>query len=269
MKTQDKQIEAAVGSGTPEDEWLEDTRGYRVRLAHLELLGLTSLHGKKILDAGCGPGTYGLMLAQQGNEVNGLEISPRSVEVANERAKQKGVNFTAQVGDLEKLPFPDNTFDVCFCGWVLHHFPDINIAVSELVRVLKPGGIIALAEPNESNLAVRFSRFIEDLPLMRSWVLKEGWDTPNRTINKHHIYLDALKKNGIIEINLQSCYTGGMPPLPPKSRNSLKAFLSLVAIKSLVRIRGLIFAVGNKILPKPLNGSDLLITGIKSTGTTL
>ncbi len=73
---------------------------------------------------------------------------------------------------------------------------DINAAVSELARVLKPGGMIAMAEPNESNLAVRFSRFIEDLPLLRTWVLHEGWDTPNRTINKHKQYVEALAQHG-------------------------------------------------------------------------
>ena len=90
MKVQDKQAESIVGSGTPEDEWLDDTQAYRVRKTHLELLGLTSLQGKKILDAGCGPGTYGIMLAQYGNEVVGVEISPGSVQVANQRAKEKG-----------------------------------------------------------------------------------------------------------------------------------------------------------------------------------
>ena len=260
---QDKETEMLVGSGTPEDEWLEDTRGYRVRLSHLELLGLADVSGKKILDAGCGPGTYGIMMAAQGNEVKGVEISPGSVEVANRRAEEKGVDFTAQQGDLENLPFEDNTFDICYCGWVLHHFPDVNQAVSELVRVLKPGGKIALAEPNESSAAVRFSRWVEDLPLMRSWVLKEGWDTPNRTINKHYVYLDALQKNGITDISLSSCYTGGMPPLPPKSKNSIKAFFSLVAIKFLVMVRCWVFSLGNKFLKKPFNGAELLITGIK------
>jgi ubiquinone/menaquinone biosynthesis C-methylase UbiE len=263
MKTQDKRVEAIVGSGTPEDDWLENTQGYRVRKLHLDLLGLSSLRGQKILDAGCGPGTYGLMLAQQGNEVVGVEISPGGVEVANQRAKGKGVDFSAQVGDLEKLPFEDSTFDVCFCGWVLHHFPDVNAAVSELARVLKPGGIIALAEPNESNLAVRFSRFIEDLPLLRTWVLHEGWDTPNRTINKHQQYVEALVKHGIAAIKVSSCFPGGLPPLPPKPSKGVKYFISLLSIKVLVRTRRLTFAVAYRVLPKPLNGADLLITGSK------
>ena len=263
MCIQDKQTEMLVGSVTPEDEWLEDTQAYLVRNTHLELLGLASLQGKRILDAGCGPGTYGIMLAQKGNEVTGVEISPGAVNVANQRAHEKGVKFSAQAGDLENLPFKDNYIDVCFCAWVLHHFPDIDTAVSELVRVLKPGGRIAITEPNESNLAVRFSRFIEDLPLIRQWVLREGWDTPNRSINKHKKYLQALEKHGIIDIDLSSCFPGGLPPLPPKSRKGVLGFISLVAINALVRTRYFIFAVAYKLLPRPLNGADLLITGIK------
>lgn len=263
MKTQDKEQEVLVGSGTPEDEWLENTRAYTVRDEHLRLLGLSSLRGKNILDAGCGPGTYGIMLALKGNHVTGVEISPDAVAVANERAADKGADFTARVGDLESLPFPDNTFDVCFCGWVLHHFPDIDTAVGELARVLKPGGAIAFAEPNESNLAVRFSRFIEDLPLLRTWVLHEGWDTPNRTINRHTTYLASLKKHGIVNIDLFSSFPGGLPPLPPRSNKGIRGLLSLAAIKVLVRTRRSLFWVACRVLPKPLNGADLMITGIK------
>jgi SAM-dependent methyltransferase len=145
----------------------------------------------------------------------------------------------------------------------LHHFPDVNKAVSELVRVIKPGGKIAMAEPNESCATVRFSRWVEDLPLMRGWVLKEGWDSPNRTVNKHYVYIDALRKHGINYIELSSCYTGGMPPLPSKPQKGIKAFLSLIAIKTLVKIRCWVFSIGNRILKKPFNGADLLITGIK------
>lgn len=264
MKIQDKQTEIAVGSGTPEDEWLDDTQGYRVRKTHLELLHLIPSHGLRILDAGCGPGTYGIMLAQEGNEVVGIEISPDAVQVANERAKEKGVNFSARVGDLEKLPFPDNTFDICFCGWVLHHFPDMSAAVAELARVLKPSGRIALAEPNESNLAVRFSRFIEDLPLLRGWVLKAGWDTPNRTIHRHNDYIKALERQGFMDIKVSSCFPGGLPPLPPKSQKRVTNFISLLSIKVLFHLRRLIFAVAYRLLPKPLNGADLLITGTKA-----
>lgn len=263
MKTQDKRTEMIVGSGTPEDEWLEHTQGYRVREKHLELLGLNSLQGQLILDAGCGPGTYGIMLAKKGNKVVGVEISPEGARVAKERAAKKEASFMPIIGDIEKLPFEDSTFAICFCGWVLHHFPDIDTSVSELARVLKPGGMISLAEPNESNLLVRFSRFIEDLPLLRTWVLREGWDTPNRTINKHKQYVETLMKHGITDIKVSSCFPGGLPPLRIKHKKRDSNRVVMLSIKVLFYMRSLLFFIAYKLLPKPLNGADLLIIGTK------
>jgi 2-polyprenyl-3-methyl-5-hydroxy-6-metoxy-1,4-benzoquinol methylase len=263
MKIQDKQAEMEVGSGPPEDEWLEDSQGYRVRKTHLELLHLVPSQGLRILDAGCGPGTYGIMLAQEGNVVTGVEISPKAVQVANERANRKGVNFSALVGDLEGLSFEDGFFDVGFSGWVLHHFPDMNTATAELARVLKPGGKIALAEPNESNLAMRLSRFVENLPLLRRWVLNAGWDTPNRTSHRHKDYVRALEQNGFTDIVVSSCFPGGLPPLPAKSGKGI----NVLTINILVRLRRILFIAAFKILPPPLNGADLLVTGIKGTKT--
>jgi len=266
MTGQDKQAETAVGSGVPEDEWLEHTRGYRVRRKHLELLQLIPSEGQLILDAGCGPGTYGIMLAQQGNQVIGVEISPKSTQVAKERASRKGVAFYPLVGDLDRLPFKDNSFDICFCGWVLHHFPDADAAVAGFNRVLKPGGKIAIAEPNESNLAVRLSRFVEDLPLVRGWVLKAGWDTPNRTVHRHEYYVRALQRQGFTDIKVSSCFPGGLPPLPARSEKGGLSFLKLLLIHGLVRLRRLIFIAAAKVLPRPLNGGDLLITARKGDG---
>ena len=252
-----------MGSGTPKDEWLEDTRGYRVRRQHLELLQLIPSQGRLILDAGCGPGTYGIMLAQDGNEVIGVEISPQATEVAKERASQKGAAFSPVVSDLERLPFRDNNFDICFCGWILHHFPDMDTAVSEFSRVLKSGGKIALAEPNESNIAVRFSRFVEGLPLLRGWVLRAGWDTPNRTIHRYSDYIKVLERHGLTDIEVSSCFPGGLPPLPARPQKWRLSSLGLLLIHILVRLRRLLFIIADKVLPRPLNGADLLITGTK------
>ena len=263
MKTQDKQTEIIVGSGTPEDEWLEDTQGYRVRDTHLELLELSSLRGKLILDAGCGPGTYGMILAQERNNVIGLEISPPATKVARQRANEKKVKFLPVVGDLERLPFKDSSFDICFCGWVLHHFPDTSASVAELSRVLKPGGKLALAEPNESNLAMRFSRFVEDLPLLRRWTLSAGWDTPNRTVHRHKHYVEALKRHGFTDIQFTSCFPGGLPPLPIKSQRQSLSSLGQVLVHILFQLRRLLFIIAVKVLPRPLNGADLLVVGAK------
>lgn len=136
--------------------------------------------------------------------------------------------------------------------------------MAELARVLKPGGKLALAEPNESNWAVRFSRFIEDLPLVRGWVLRAGWDTPNRAVHSDELYVRALKGQGFIDIEVSSCFPGGLPPLPTKLRKTGLSSLGPLSARMLLYLRHLLFAVAVKVLPRPLNGADLLITGTKS-----
>ena len=264
MKVQNKKAEIHVGSGTPGEEWLEDPSAYLVKRTHLELLQLIPSRGQLILDAGCGPGTYGVILAQEGNDVIGVEISAKATGIAKQRADEKKVKFLPLVGDLERLPLKDNTFDTCFCGWVLHHFPDTDTSVAEIKRVLKPGGKIALAEPNESNLAMRLSRFIEDLPLIRNWLLNAGWDTPNRTVHRHKYYVEALERHGFTDIKLSSCFPGGLPPLPVKAQTSPLRFVILPLIHILFRLRHLVFTFAVKVSPRPLNGADLLVLGTKS-----
>ena len=261
---QDKKAEAIASSEPPEDEWLEDLRGYRVRRTHLELLQLIPSQNQLILDAGCGPGTYGIMLAQGGNHVVGVEISPESIVVAKERATKRGVRFSPVTGDLERLPFKHKTFDICICGWVLHHFPNTDAAVAELSRVLKPGGKIALTEPNESNIVVRFSRFIEGLTIMRGWILRAGWDSPNRTIHRHSDYIQALERHGFTNIEISSCFPRGLPPLPARPQKRGLGFGALLLIHILFHLRRLIFTIACEVLPRPLNGADLLIIGTNS-----
>jgi ubiquinone/menaquinone biosynthesis C-methylase UbiE len=260
---QDKVAEIVVGYGVPEDYWLDHPAVYRVKRAHLGSLGLIPPKSAFILDAGCGPGTYGIILAQEGGTVVGIDISFQAMQMARERAHRKSVNFVALVGDMEALPFKDSAFDVCFCGWALHHLPNIDIAVANLRRVLRPGGRVAWVEPNESNLIMRFSRFIEDLPLVRKWILRAGWDTPNRTVHTHNHYIEALERQGFTDIELSSCFPGGLPPLPIEPGATSPGFLSRGLIQLSFRLRVFLFTIAARVLPRPLNGADLLITGTR------
>jgi ubiquinone/menaquinone biosynthesis C-methylase UbiE len=263
MKVQDKKAEMDVGSVVPDDEWLDDKRTYRIKRTHLELLKVIPLQGRLILDAGCGPGTYGIILAEEGNDVIGIDISTDFVRKARDRGNQKALRFWPQIGDLERLPFKDNSFEVCFSGWVLHHFPDLDPVCGELYRVLKPGGVIALAEPNESSVAARLSRFVEDLPLIRQWVLRVGWDTPNRAVHTHDKYMKTLERQGFADIRVGSCFPGMLPPLPGKAQKRGSGLLIMFFLHVLFHLRRLIFIPLTKIFPGPLNGTDLLITATK------
>ncbi len=246
--------------------WEDSEAQCQARRKVLKLLMPTPPQGLLILDAGCGPGTYGMILAQHGNEVIGVDMSSDAVRVARDRANEQNVRFVPIVGDLERLPFKNRSFDMCFCGYTLHHFPDISTTVTELARVLKTGGKVVLAEPNGSNPAVILSSIVENL--LRGWLDRLALDTLNEVNHKTGVYTRALERQGFIHVKVSSCFSGGLPPLPNNSRKGNLNFLGLLAIRMLTRLRRLIFAIQLKVLPQPLNGSDLLITGTKARSET-
>jgi len=222
----------------------------------LHRLELLSLEDQIVLDAGCGPGTFGTILAET-NRVVGVDISRRGVVVANRRARKAGVRFVGLVADLELMPFRDGTFDICFCGWVLHHFPDVGPVVRELKRVLKPDGVLALVEPNEANIATRCSRCLEDR--FQKVVLAASLDTPSRSIHTPAYYAAVLRQYGFGDVRLSSCYSGEVPVLPRSKKRKL-GFWGTPAVRLLLAARHLLFMLSERVLPQPLNGAGLLVT---------
>ena len=102
--------------------------------------------GLDVLDFGCGPGTLSVGLARlvEPGELHGVDIEESQIAIASAAAQAGGHgNATFQVADAMDLPFEDNSFDIAHCHTVLTHVPDTQAALSEIRRVLKPGGIVA------------------------------------------------------------------------------------------------------------------------------
>ncbi len=101
----------------------------------------------KVLEVGCGTGFFLLNLAQAGVVGDGwvTDISPGMVEVAQRNATALGLTVRGRVADAETLPFPDATFDLVVGHAVLHHIPDVGLALREVLRVLRPGGRFVFA----------------------------------------------------------------------------------------------------------------------------
>lgn len=97
---------------------------------------------KRVLDYGCGLGKYSVFLAKNGSEVTGIDISDVSIEVARERATREGVDKQTHflVMNCEALEFDDDSFDIVFNSGTLSCL-DLQKALSEIVRVLKPDGV--------------------------------------------------------------------------------------------------------------------------------
>ena len=98
--------------------------------------------GKHCLDAGSGGGRGTLFLLKNGaSHVTSFDFSARNVETTGRNAAQFGFsNVSVQQGTLEKLPFADGSFDVVWCNGVLQHAADPDRCLTEITRVLKPGG---------------------------------------------------------------------------------------------------------------------------------
>lgn len=120
------------------------------------------LHGKKILDLGCGKGERCLKYLENGGEVYGIDISPKYIKLAEQKAVAGGYsknNFSFKVMDAHSLEFEDNTFDVVTGFAILHHL-DFRLALKEVYRVLKPGKRALFIEPLGNNPIFRIARFL-------------------------------------------------------------------------------------------------------------
>ena len=101
--------------------------------------------GMKILDVACGTGNLAIPAAKAGAETTGIDIAPNLIEQAIGRAAAEGVDAKFEVGDAEALPYEDNSFDYVITMFGAMFAPRPDVTAAELIRVTKPGGVIAMA----------------------------------------------------------------------------------------------------------------------------
>jgi SAM-dependent methyltransferase len=119
-------------------------------LPHLEA-------GQTLLDCGCGPGqiTIGLARAVSPGRVTGIDVDADVLEQARRTAVDAGVaNVEYREARVASLPFPDESFDVVYFHALLCHLPAPLDALAEARRVLKPGGLVAVSEPDISSFLI-------------------------------------------------------------------------------------------------------------------
>lgn len=148
---------ASDGRAPPHDDgdlerryrtWRRSTLGAvteRIEMAAvLDVLG--PLDGRRVLDAGCGDGSYALEAAGRGALVTGVDRSEDMLAVARERSAARGIAVDWRQGDVLALPFPDASFDRVIAIALLCLVSDPRSAVRELSRVLAPGGRLVIGE---------------------------------------------------------------------------------------------------------------------------
>jgi SAM-dependent methyltransferase len=100
--------------------------------------------GMKVLDVACGTGNTAIPEAKRGADVTGVDIATNLIEQARARAEAEGVNVKFEEGDVEDLQFGDDTFDAVVTMFGAMFAPQPDVTASEMIRVCKPGGFIAM-----------------------------------------------------------------------------------------------------------------------------
>jgi SAM-dependent methyltransferase len=133
----------------------------RLYAAVLRTLLAEPVAGLEVLDYGCGTGDWGVMLATEGATVTLLDLSPEGVAIGLRRARLHGVadRVTGLARDASDLgPIPDGRFDLVYANAALHHTLKYARALDELVRVIRPGGRLVLAETLGNNVVLNWAR---------------------------------------------------------------------------------------------------------------
>ena len=145
------------------DAWIADMGehgdfGRRYVLDPVMLPRALTRSPRKALDVGCGEGRFCRMLKRHGVDTTGIDPTPRLIAAA--RARDADGAYLEAVA--EHLPFGDETFDLVVSYLTLIDIPDIQAAIPEMARVLKPGGALLIANLNSFNTAGAGAGWVKD-----------------------------------------------------------------------------------------------------------
>lgn len=127
--------------------------------------------GMGVLELGCGTGYFTRELARSGADIVAIDVSPELLEIAEADCPAENVRYEAQ--NACALTYPDDVFDSVVGSSILHHL-EINEALREIYRVLKPNGTIYFTEPNMLNPQIAVQKNVP-------WVKRKLGDSPDET----------------------------------------------------------------------------------------
>lgn len=152
----------------------------RASRTHFMKMIAADIAGKDVLEYGCGTGEASVDSARAGARMSGIDISPEAVRQGQARAAKAGVTVDFQVMDAQALTFPDQSFDLVFGRAILHHL-DLVRSMTEISRVLRPGGTAIFLEPLGHNPVINLFRALtpgirtpDERPLMEKDVRMLG-----------------------------------------------------------------------------------------------
>lgn len=162
-----------------------------------------------LLDIGCGGGVLAEEFAQMGCRVTGIDISPRSVAVAQAHAAKSGLSIDYRVSSATDLPFENHSFEAVSCCDVLEHIRDWKQAIAEATRVLVAGGLFFFDTINRTKKSrVTFIYGLQESPLTK--LMPPATHVWEMFITPEEITA-ALKENGLTIVDMK----GGKIPKNP------------------------------------------------------
>jgi ubiquinone/menaquinone biosynthesis C-methylase UbiE len=126
------------------------------------------LGGRDVLEVGCGSGIAVQLFAEAGANVTAVDLTPWAVATTRRRMDAFGLAADVREADGESLPFEDGSFDLVFSWGVIHHTTDMQAALGELIRVLRPGGrLVLMLYHRRSIFFLAYRALARFLPLAR------------------------------------------------------------------------------------------------------
>ena len=167
---------------------------------------------QSVLDVGCGIGHWGQLLGlilPQTAQVIGIDREGAWIKEAQRRAIQHNLadRYSYQQADAHVIPFPDDTFDMVTCQTLLIHVTNLNQVLQEMIRVLKPGGIMAVVEPNNIGRSLTLSTLDMDTPIDEILDVARFWfmcERGKHALNEGYISLGDQLPGYLADLGLQN-----------------------------------------------------------------
>lgn len=131
----------------------QDIKGAHARKLYPHMLQkIIHIYSQDILDLGCGTAELmsQVICEDSSRHITGLDLSEEMLKIAKNKL---GTKATFVLGDAENLPFADESFDLVYCNDSFHHYPHPQIVLSEIYRVLKPGGTFVIGDCYQRGIA--------------------------------------------------------------------------------------------------------------------
>jgi SAM-dependent methyltransferase len=178
------------------DRYQSSPEDYAIYLMHIATYRFAEPYtqGKRVLDYGCGSGYGSALIAETAARVTGVDVAEDAVAFARDRFKRDNLDYRRVAPD-GPLPFEDAAFDTVLSFQVLEHIADPSLYLSEIRRVLTPGGRLVLATPDRSTRL---------LPLQRPWnrwhVHEYGAAELERLLARHFPRVEVMGMGGTPEL---------------------------------------------------------------------